>query len=205
MAINNEKVKQEATKAVNGMLSLMASVMAAPEETVANYVAGSNKGVAVQLIAVQTVAVALVNVIYKLMRNLLSKGTSYEFGNIVSGVLQNVVAVLAVVFVGAIMVSVLAKKSDNNVDFSTGLAISTLQAIVTTPVYVVYRLVACFNISILTSLASILYSGSKVMAIVLTLFGFMVLVPDKKKSFYNTAIYFVVLLLVNFIVGRVIN
>lgn len=205
MAIDNERVKQEATKAVNGMMSLITSVLAAPEETVTSYVSSGNRMASYQLIAVQTVVVALVNVVYKLMRNLLSKGTVYEFGSIVSGLLQNVVAVLAVAFLGAFIVSILAKTAGKDVDFNTGLAIASLQAIVITPVYAVYRIVACFGVSILTNLTSILYSGAEVLAIVLTMYGFMVIIPDKKKTFYNVGIYFVALLLIEFIIRKIMN
>lgn len=205
MAVDNERVKQEATMAINGMLSLMASVLVAPEETVTNYVTDGNNKAAYQLIGVQTVAVVLANVVYKLLRNLLSKGTNYELGNFISGMINNAVSVIAVAFVGAIVASVLVKQAGGRIDFSRALSISSLQAVVMTPIVVIYRVIAGLGVSILTSLTSILYSGAEVLAIILTLYGFMVFIPDKKKSFYNVGIYFVVLLLVNFVVGKILN
>jgi hypothetical protein len=203
MAVDNEKVKEEASKAVSGMISLITAVLASPYEAVTNYVSGEDKKASYQLIAVQTVAVTLINIIYKLMRNLLTKGTTYGFNSIIQGALGDIATVIVAMAVGAFVITVLAKQEAVDVSFNKALSIASLQAIIMTPVYFVYRFIVCFNIQILTGLAGVVYNASQILAVILTFYGFSVVLKDRKKLFYAIGIYFAVLLLVRYIMGRI--
>lgn len=203
MAVDNEKVKAEATMAVGNMISLVSAVFASPAEAVTNYVSGENQKSSYQLIGVQAAVVAVMSVLYRLVRNLVSSGTPYAFNSIINALLQNVVSVIAVMAVGAFLITVLAKQGGVDVSFSKAFSIASLQAIVITPAYLAYYVLAALNVSILTSLASIVYDGAQVLAIILTYYGFSVVIKDKKKLFYGIGIYFVALLFVSWLIMRI--
>lgn len=203
MAVDNEKVKAETTMAVGNMISLVSAVIASPSEAVTNYVSGEDRKSSYQLIAVETVAIAVMGVLFRLVRNLVSKGTPYALNNILNYMLKDVVSVLAVMAVGAFLITILAKQCGADVSINKALSIASLQAIVMTPAYIIYYAVASINVTILTGLAGIMISGAQVLAVILTFYGFSVVITDKKKLFYGIGIYFVALLLVSWLIGRI--
>lgn len=203
MAVDNEKVKAETTMAVGNMLSLVSAVIASPSEAVTNYVSGEDRKSSYQLIVVQTVVIAVMGVLFRLIRNLVSKGTPYALNSILNYMLRDVVSVLVVMAAGAFLITILARQGGADVNLNKALSIASLQAIVMTPAYIIYYIVASINVSVLSGLASIVVHGAEVLAVILTYYGFSVVINDKKKLFYGIGIYFVVLLLADWIIGRI--
>lgn len=202
MAVNNERVKAEATQAVGSMISLVTAVLASPADAVTNYVSGEDKKTSFQLIGVQLVAVTVAHLLNRILSALFSKYSSFSIGTLLSTALHDVVAILVVMAVAAFIITILAKQGGVDVSFNKALSIASLQAIAVTPGYVIYYLISSLGVSILSNLSSIILSGTQVLAIILTFYGFNVVVNDKKKLFYGIGAYFVVLLLVNWIIGR---
>lgn len=202
MTVDNEKVKAEATMAVGSMISLVTAVIASPAEAVTNYVSGEDRKASYQLIGVEAVSIAVMGVIYRLLYNLFHSGTPFPANRILNYCLRDLFAVLVVMGAGALLIPILAKKEGIDVNFNKALSIASLQAIVMTPAYIVYYLVSGFDISVLTGLAGVLVSGAQALAVILTFYGFSVVIKDKRKLFYGIGIYFTCLLLVNWIIGR---
>lgn len=203
MAVDNEKVKAEATMAVGSMISLVTAVIASPADAVTNYVSGEDRKASFQLIGVETVSIAVMGVIYRLLYNLFNSGTPFAVNRIINYLLRDVISVVAVMAVGAFLITILAKNEGVDVNFNKALSIASLQAIVMTPAYVVYYLVRGFDISVLNGLVGVIVSGAQALAVILTFYGFSVVIKDKKKLFYGIGIYFTCLLLVNWIIGRI--
>ncbi|MDD6570998.1 MAG: hypothetical protein PUF12_01295 [Thermoflexaceae bacterium] len=198
------KVKEETGKAVGSMVSLIKAVLASPSEAVEEYVTGQDKKTAYQLIALETAGFTLANVVAKLIRMLLN-GYSYRFSTFLTGILQDIGLVIGSMAVAAFIIVFMAEKyGDAKISFNKGLAIASLQSIVITPIYVCYALIGAFGVSILTGVASSVYSAARCLAIVLTYFGFSVVVADRKKLFYGLGVYSIVLSILSYVITSLI-
>lgn len=196
------RVKEETTKAVGSMISLVTAVLQSPVDAVTNFVSGEDRKASYQLIGVEMAAVIIADLFYSLMYSIIN-GSRFRLQSVFQTLIADVVSILAVVIVGSILITFMAKRYGNvTVSFNKALSIASLQAIMISPVYCIYRVLAIFGVSILTYLGSVAYSGAQCLAVMLTYFGFSVVVQDKKKLFYGIGIYFMVLLLVNYIIRR---
>lgn len=198
------KVKDETNKAVGNMVSLIKAVLASPSEAVENYVAGQDKKSAYQLIALEAAGFTIAHVLSKLI-TMITTGYKYRFSAYLNGILQDLGLVIGSMAVAAFIIVFMAEKYGNTkIDFNKGLAIASLQSIVITPVYVCYAIISALGVSILTGVGSALYSAAHCLAIVLTYFGFSVVVADRKKLFYGLGVYSIVMNLISYVIRNLI-
>lgn len=198
------KVKEETGKAVGNIITLVKAVIASPSEAVEEYVLGQDRKSAYQLIAVEAIGIALANVLYTIMRALF-KNYKFSISNILNLLVEHIITVPVVIAVGALLITFMADKYGNTkIDFNKGLAIASLQAIIAAPAYIVYYVISGLGVTILTSIASILLTAATGLALILTYFGFSVVVKDRKKLFYGIGVYIVVVRFVAYILGSIL-
>lgn len=200
----SSKVKEETGKAVGNMISLVKAVIASPSEAVEEYVLGQDRKSAYQLIAVEAIGIALANVLYSIMRTLF-KGYKFSISNILNLLVEHIITVPVVIAVGALLVTYMADKYGNTkIDFNKGLAIASLQAIIAAPAYIVYYIIAGLGVTFLTGVAGVLLNAAIGLALILTYFGFSVVVKDRKKLFYGIGIYIIILRFVEYVLGSIL-
>lgn len=198
-------VKKEASEALGNIVGLVKSIIANPEDTVTEYINGEDQKAAYQLIGIEAAAVVVSGLIFRLFSTIF-RSYEYSVSSYLTSIFASIAVVAAAMFGGAFMIQFMARQFGGvEISYNKALAIASLQAIVISPAILAYNIISSIGIYFLTSLVGTLYAGIKVLAIMLTYYGFNTVVQDKKKLFYGIGAYVVVLELISYVIGQVIR